>query len=55
MAERKKPYVEEDDYAPQSVYGITKMKGEQTVLKLLINILFVRTAWFYGEGKNFAH
>lgn len=52
--EKKTPYVEEDAYAPRSVYGRTKMAGEQAVLEIAEKYFIVRTAWLYGEGKNFA-
>ena len=50
---KKEPYLEEDDYAPQSVYGMTKMKGDAYVTEIAHKYFIVRTAWLYGEGKNF--
>lgn len=39
---------------PISVYGQTKLAGEQYVLQLLPNAYIIRTAWVYSEfGKNF--
>ncbi len=51
--EKKAPYVESDAYAPQSAYGRTKMAGEQMVRQTAEKYFIVRTAWLYGEGKNF--
>ena len=42
------------DYAPLSVYGKTKLKGELIVSSLLKKFFIVRTAWVFGKsGKNF--
>lgn len=49
----EKPYYEEDAVNPQSVYGATKLAGEQEVAKAAEQYYIVRTAWLYGEGKNF--
>lgn len=49
----QKPYYEEDAVNPQSVYGATKLAGEQEVAKAANRYYIVRTAWLYGEGKNF--
>jgi dTDP-4-dehydrorhamnose reductase len=50
-----RPYVETDDVAPQSVYGETKLKGEQALLTTMPNnALIIRTSWVYSEyGNNF--
>lgn len=48
-----KPYVETDTPHPQSVYGSTKLAGEQAVMEILDSYYIVRTAWLYGEGNNF--
>jgi dTDP-4-dehydrorhamnose reductase len=50
-----RPYIETDDVAPQSVYGETKLKGEQTLLATMAsNALIIRTSWVYAEfGNNF--
>ena len=48
------PYVETDEPCPNSVYGQTKLEGEQAVSKLCTNAMIVRTAWLYSEfGNNF--
>ncbi len=47
------PYTEEDAPCPQSVYGSTKLEGEQAVASILERYYIVRTAWLYGDGNNF--
>lgn len=47
------PYVESDPVNPQSVYGITKQKGEKLAASHLSRLYIVRTAWLYGDGNNF--
>ncbi|MBP5674764.1 dTDP-4-dehydrorhamnose reductase [Candidatus Saccharibacteria bacterium] len=46
-------YKEDDEKAPESVYGRTKLAGEEGITKNLENYYIFRTAWLYGEGKNF--
>lgn len=47
------PYTEKDVPEPASVYGATKLAGEQALSKL-DNCAVLRTAWLFGEGrKNF--
>ena len=42
------------DYAPLSVYGTSKLQGEQAVSEILNKFFIVRTAWVFGlNGKNF--
>jgi dTDP-4-dehydrorhamnose reductase len=47
------PYVEDDPVAPLSVYGASKLAGEREVLSAVPDAVILRTAWLYGEGKNF--
>ena len=47
------PYIEFDRPSPQSVYGATKLAGEQFVQQFAKDFFIIRTAWLYGEGKNF--
>ena len=48
------PYVETDEPCPNSVYGQTKLEGEQAVSKLCPNAMIIRTAWLYSKfGNNF--
>ena len=49
----KRPYVESDDPNPQSVYGSTKLDGEKAVMEETDRYYIIRTAWLYGQGKNF--
>ena len=48
------PYIETDSTNPQSVYGRTKLQGEQNIVGLLPEHYIIRTAWLYGRnGANF--
>ena len=48
------PYVEDDAPNPLSVYGKSKLQGEQQVRELLSHYWIVRTSWLFGLlGKNF--
>lgn len=47
------PYKETDIPKPVSVYGITKLKGEELALQYT-DAIIIRTAWVYSSfGKNF--
>ncbi|MBF0210033.1 MAG: dTDP-4-dehydrorhamnose reductase [Desulfamplus sp.] len=47
-------YTEQDEVNPLSVYGKTKLEGEQRVAHITQNHIIVRTAWLYGiNGNNF--
>src|ERR1700733_397798 len=50
-----RPYEPGDETRPLSVYGQTKLSGEQAVLAALPQAVVVRTAWVYtgGTGKDF--
>ena len=49
-----RPWVEDDEIGPISVYGKSKLEGEQAILEILDRYFIVRTAWLYGiNGKNF--
>lgn len=47
------PYTEEDIPNPITVYGKTKLQGEEFVKSSCEKYFIIRTAWLYGEGKNF--
>lgn len=47
------PYVEFDRPDPQGAYGRTKLVGEQMVQQFASKFFIFRTAWLYGDGKNF--
>ncbi|MCV7063456.1 dTDP-4-dehydrorhamnose reductase [Mycolicibacterium vaccae] len=51
-----RPYDIDDRTGPLSVYGRTKLAGEQAVLAALPTAHVVRTAWIYegGDGSDFA-
>jgi len=49
-----KPYQSLDKTSPQSVYGVTKLAGEQAVAKVCTKHVIIRTAWVFSEyGNNF--
>ena len=48
-----KPYTEFDTPNPVSAYGKTKLDGEKFVKEFADKYFIVRTAWLYGDGKNF--
>ena len=48
------PCREEQKGTPTGVYGLTKLHGEQAILRSGVRHLILRTAWLYSEyGKNF--
>ena len=48
------PLVEDDEIGPISVYGKSKLEGEQAIQDILDKFFIVRTAWLYGiNGGNF--
>ena len=48
------PYKEDVAPAPQSIYGRTKLLGEEAVAKSECRAIVLRTAWLYSEfGRNF--
>ena len=49
------PWLETDPVAPLSVYGATKLEGEQLIRQSGCQHLIFRTSWVYGaRGGNFA-
>jgi dTDP-4-dehydrorhamnose reductase len=48
------PLVEDDIAEPISVYGLTKLEGEQDVAGIMDEYFILRTSWLYSEfGNNF--
>ena len=48
------PYVETDATGPVSVYGASKLAGEQALVESGAPYMIFRTSWVYGtRGKNF--
>ncbi|MBR1818519.1 MAG: dTDP-4-dehydrorhamnose reductase [Neisseriaceae bacterium] len=51
---KTEPYNETDASNPQSVYGKSKLLGEEAVLQHCEKAMILRTAWVFGRyGKNF--
>lgn len=49
------PYTEEDEPNPRTVYGRSKLAGEQNLAQICPNHQTFRIAWLYGaHGANFA-
>ncbi|NIM06252.1 MAG: dTDP-4-dehydrorhamnose reductase [Armatimonadetes bacterium] len=52
--EKGEPYDEFDKTNPISVYGRSKLAGEEVIRALLSRYLIIRSAWLFGvHGKNF--
>lgn len=48
-----RPLTEFDPVGPTSMYGKTKLAGEEFVKEFSEKHFIIRTAWLYGDGKNF--
>lgn len=49
-----RPYEENDEPYPQSIYGRTKLEGEGLLTSFSNKAMIIRTAWLYSEfGNNF--
>lgn len=53
LARNSRPWREDDVLAPQSIYGTSKLAGEDHVKAFCKKYFIIRTAWLYGEGNNF--
>lgn len=50
-----RPYTEEDETSPQSIYGASKLRGEAAVMGTHPGAIVLRTSWLYSRyGVNFA-
>lgn len=49
-----RPYTEFDPVGPRGVYARSKADGEKLVKDFAQKYFIIRTAWLYGDGKNFA-
>ena len=49
----EEPYKEDDRPGPVTVYGKTKLDGENNVKANTDKYYIFRTAWLYGDGNNF--
>lgn len=48
------PCKEDQKGTPTGVYGLTKLRGEESIQRAGCNHIIIRTAWLYSEfGKNF--
>ena len=48
------PYTEENFTGPKSVYGASKLAGEEVILQSSLSALVIRTSWLYSPfGHNF--
>ncbi len=49
-----KPYTEDDAPSPKSVYGFSKLKGEEAIALVNPDAMIIRTSWLYSSfGHNF--
>jgi len=52
--QKKSAYIESDQSAPKTVYGKSKLAGEESVMTTLDDYVILRIAWLYGlQGNNF--
>lgn len=52
--ENFRPYAENDEPYPRSIYGRTKLQGEGILTSFCPDAVIIRTAWLYSEfGSNF--
>jgi len=51
---KNEPYIETDTVHPISVYGATKLEGEQHIQNTALSYSIIRTSWLYSSfGANF--
>ena len=52
--EASSPYTEDDFTGPKSIYGASKLAGEEVILQSSLSALVIRTSWLYSPfGHNF--
>ena len=52
--DKKYSYIEDDKTDPMTIYGKSKLAGEQSIKETCNNYCIIRTGWLYGPtGKNF--
>jgi len=52
--EASSPYSEDDFTGPKSIYGASKLAGEEVILQSALSALVIRTSWLYSPfGNNF--
>jgi len=52
--QKRSAYTETDHTNPLGVYGLSKLKGEQAIERLMTQYFILRTSWLYSEhGNNF--
>ena len=52
--EANSPYIEDDFTGPKSIYGASKLAGEEVILQSSLSALVIRTSWLYSPfGHNF--
>ena len=52
--EANSPYTEDDFTGPKSIYGASKLAGEEVILQSALSALVIRTSWLYSPfGHNF--
>ncbi len=51
--EEEKPRIESDFVMPRTLYGKSKLYGEELAQRYNQKTFIIRTAWLYGEGNNF--
>ena len=42
------PYIETETASPQTIYGLSKRKGEQLALEFAERVIIIRTSWLYS-------
>lgn len=52
--EASSPYTEDDFTGPKSIYGASKLAGEEVILQSSLSAVVIRTSWLYSPfGHNF--